>query len=252
MNLWIPPSKNRFIIIVPFYYSYHLTDKFVDSIFKEKHSLFDLVIVDNSETILEDRLVYWDQWKIDYFNKNFPNYENELIRPRIINICPTTNLQYSKTINQVIEWDYIKNKDIPFLIFNPDCFPEEENWLTNMYNIWKQLDKPATLGTLQYDDNNIWHFGTMWKDESDIKCHELDWKHINSYNNQEYIKCDGNTGTGIMVDSNKFIELGMFNSNRYPMYSSDADYCKRATEKGYNHYCCNIIMNHKPGSSTKK
>lgn len=236
-------------IIIPCYKSYHLIPTLLKSLELEKkqeYQIFFVDNVDNEEESSEDKLkellgdIRYEKNIIIY--SPLPAFDN------------TYNLLYSKSVNIIFE-QYSLNKK--FIILNPDCQPMEENWLSKMLEYWNKIEKfdpnITTLGTLQINNNNqVWHFGTFWKKDESKKCHELDWEHNQLYQGQSIINVDGNTGTGIMIDSNKFSELGMYDDKKYPHYSSDADFCLRATKKGYKHYCCNVKFRHEPGTSTKK
>lgn len=232
-------------IFVPLYNSFHIIDKFVERVYLEKN--------------LDFRLFYFiNDGGIKLFDRNpipMPEFAYEE--------WSTKNVFYSEAINKsFIKMENIDKEmfDDKFIILTPDCYPIEENWLTRMVDIWDRLKEKdnniCTLGSLQFSniENNqatVWHFGTFLKEEKD-KCHPLDWRHNMFYNNQEYIRCDGNTGAGIMIDRNKFKELNMFDSIKYPHYSSDADFCLRASKKGYTHYCSNVQFFHKAGTSSEK
>lgn len=242
-------------IIIPCYKSYHLIPTLLKSLELEKKQEYKIYFVDNvdnEEEFNEDKLNKLLEKEIDkkefIVEKSF-NFEG-------LNDFETYNFLYSKSINYIFKY-YTRILYDKFIILNPDCQPMEENWLSKMLEYWDKIERfdpnITTLGTLQINNNNqVWHFGTFWKKDESKKCHELDWEHNQLYQGQSIINVDGNTGTGIMIDSNKFSELGMYDDKKYPHYSSDADFCLRATKKGYKHYCCNVKFRHQPGSSTKK
>lgn len=239
------------LIIVPLYKSYHLLEHFINCIQLEKILDYNVVFIDNTDGIEFDERnnIFHELFKKYDFDKRFSCMS--FLENGIVKRC-----MYSESVNKTIEDYDIENYDRRFLIFNPDHIPHEENWLSRMITIWDKIEKDdagiCTLGTLQYfteDMNAIWHFGCDFK-PIDQRCHDLDWHHNQYYDGNEWIMCDGNTGSGIMIDVEKFKKLNMFDVDKYPHYSSDADFCLRASEYGYSHYCSNVITIHTPGKSS--
>lgn len=235
-------------ILVPLYYSNHLINEFMRCCLletKETMKIYFLVNEDfDEETFnrheLEETLKYYnsDYVKIIYSNDNY---------------------LYSKSINylynlakQDVDSDEYFTK---FVIMNPDCFPNEVDWLSRMYGIWDGINDKnlCSLGSLQLTSyNNVWHYGCFWKAENEPKRDELDWNHNMSFDNTTYyIECDGNTGTGVMIDSLLF-DYNRLDEVKHPHYCSDADWCMRMSKQGYKHYCSDVHMIHNPGNSTKK
>lgn len=242
-----------FYIFVPLYHSYHLLDKFVKGLELEKNLYFKVIFWDNTDGKTIDEQSYI----IEEYSKRFGvNYEFRIMLDENDN---HKRLWFTQSVNAMYKvMDLNDNHDRRFLIFNPDHYPFEENWLTKMVNYWDEIEKYdniVTLGTLQYYNetlNDVWHYGCFFKPIED-RVHPLDWWHNNAVReNPAPLKCDGNTGSGLMIDGNKFFELGMFNEIKYPHYASDSDFCLRATEKGYTHYCSDVLTIHHPGTSTLK
>lgn len=238
-------------ILIPLYYSYHLVERFIKSVELEKETEYQIVFIDNTS----------------YEDKNTMILEklNLTLKNSSIIISPHENLYYTGSIMYVYRnFDsYFKDYEIDeFIIMNPDCFPLTENWITEMRKGLRLGKNIATVGTIQYSDENkrnIWHCGCSWKGENEQKCHLLDWRHNNIRELVDYMlmnkksaQVDGNTGTGIMLDRKIFEELNGFDDKKYPHYSSDADYCLRATQNGYIHICSYVEMYHNPGKSVKK
>ena len=253
-------------IIVPLYYSHHLIDKFISAVELESNKdLYKIIFIDNTWNYEKP-----DQYITDLNNKiNSEFQENPDRKGRMLLYSAGTNLYYSKAVNvgfQLFFTEYKCDWIEQFLIMNPDCFPAEKDWLTRLVSIWDEIsytdNNICTLGTTQYYDDNmheIWHAGCMWKESGERKVHELDWKHLQTPipfglegNNFAVRPVDGNTGTGIMIDRKAFRKLGMFDEIKYHHYSGDADFCLRASERGYTHYCCNVPMIHNPGNSCLK
>jgi len=239
-------------IIVPLYYSYHLVERFIKSVELEKESEYCILFLDN--TPKEDRKV------ISYLSEEKPIH-----KITVINWSDTENLLFTKSVNTLFKG--VAGSDIDFdefVVMNPDCFPLTENWITEMRKCLRLDKRIATVGSIQYSEEgkrfkNIWHCGCSWKSKNEHKCHPLDWKHINvrevvdyMLQNKKSIQVDGNTGTGIMFDRKIFEELNGLDDKKYPHYSSDADYCLRATNNGYIHLCSYVEMFHNPGKSVLK
>lgn len=244
-------------IVVPLYKSYHLLEKFVKSLQLEENIKFHCKFLDNTE---KEEFEVHEKFVDDFFISKL-GFEKNLF----VFLRSSTNGLYSKSVNRLFETFTEEESKAPFfLIFNPDCFPIEKNWLSKFLSIWDNInniskDKLCTLGSLQYFNESltsIWHAGCMWKTSEALKCHPLDWNHIQSINFKPSdlgaIPVDGNTGTGLAISIPKFMELGMYDAAKYPHYSSDADFCLRASQKGYSHFCSSVQMIHTPGNSVKK
>lgn len=227
-------------ILVPLYKSYHLLREFMESLNLETKTKFIVLFFKNDQ-------------ETKYVRNILSDYDPGLYQV----YTSIDNKFYSHAVNKLYDiytcGDSKNIYDNTFMIFNPDCFPLEKNWLTRMKEIWNQLHKPASLGSLQYSDKdrmNVWHFGCKKKLEID-RIHELDWEHIHHYTSGSlFHQVDGNTGTGIMIDKELFAKE-KFNETKFPHYSSDADWCFRVSDKGYKHYCCDVKMFHSPGNSSK-
>ena len=242
----------RIPIIVPLYKSYHLLEKFASSLELETKLDYRCVFIDNESNKEE-------------LDKSCFHKLNPL---KYILTSESTNLFYSRSVNkgfQLLVETLEKSTSPFFIVMNPDCFPLEENWLSKFLETWNRLKETdpniCTLGSIQYSHPSkqvIWHMGTIFKPEEQ-KHHPLDWIHLNSPEllkeikaNNQCCKVDGNTGTGIAIDIEKFKELGGFDEANHPHWSSDADFCLRASSKGYSHYCSLVEMFHNPGQSVKK
>lgn len=248
----------KILIIVPLYKSYHLLDGFIEKIKLETKQDFKVLFVDNTDELSQSTMekIHYDIYKKNEFDDRFQSVA-EMKNGKLF------RLWYSDSVNIFFDYEmevtqFDNRYDNRFMVFNPDHYPFEENWLSKMISMWDEIkeydDHIATLGTLQFyteePTSAIWHNGCFFKEESQ-KCHPLDWYHNFNYSpSSRWIKCDGNTGSGIMFDSEKFRELGMLDSVKYPHYSSDADYCLRATKKGYTHYCANVKTIHTPNKSS--
>ena len=238
-------------IIVPLYKSYHLIDNFIDKINLEKIINYRVIFVDNTDGITHEER---DTIFLEIFKKYYCDYRYNAITFKDDD-GKEKRCMYSESVNNVVNnYEYFDEDDYRFLIINPDHYPIEKNWLTKMVCIWDDIgdENICTLGTLQYhseDKNSIWHYGCNFK-PIEQRCHPLDWMHINYYDGNDFIKCDGNTGSGIMIDLKKFKELNMYDVVKYPHYSSDADFCLRASELGYTHYCSNVETVHLVGRSS--
>lgn len=240
-------------IIVPLYRSYHLLEKFIAALELEENIHFHCKFIDNTE---EDEFK-----KHEKFVDELMLGKYGLSRNIYVLLRSDYNKLYSKSVNDGFKTLTYQELLSPFfLVFNPDCFPLEKNWLTKFNKCWESAPYSiATLGSIQYCLENkaaIWHAGCMWKKDESQKCHPLDWNHITQFNvdpNKEGIfEVDGNTGTGIAISTTKFYDLGFLNELKHPHYCSDSDFCLRATQKGFTHYCSTVQMFHNPGNSVKK
>lgn len=246
----------KILIIVPLYKSYHLLDNFISKIFLEQEQDFEIMFIDNTDDISESERNLTIRKIFEKYN-----FDEKLNCMAKLNNDEFQRMWYSQSVNWLIDlyYDVYSNVfDDRFIIFNPDHYPLEENWLTKMIGTWDEIknvdNKISTLGTLQYyteeSTSAIWHYGCFFKKE-EHKCHPLDWYHNFNYDGSKYIKCEGNTGSGIMIDYGIFKELNMFDMDKYPHYSGDADFCLRASEKGYTHYCSSFKTIHTPNKSSK-
>ena len=238
-------------IIVPLYFSNHIIPQFMRSLSLEEKQDYHTYFILNDE----DKNNYEDlRLKLSQYNFN-----------KFTLISPNTNLFYSKSINTGYRYAFGKEADNSFskyfYVTNPDCFPLEENWLSRLIEIFNIIErgedkKIASLGTLQfsnYEKTRVWHYGCMWKDESkgEQKCHPLDWRHNTFYQGKDFIKCDGNTGTGILINNDCYKDI-KFDDKNHPHYCSDARWAEETSQAGWSHYCSNVQMFHQPGQSTRK
>lgn len=244
-------------IIVPLYKSYHIIEKFIKSLELEKKLPFQCFFLDNEFQMGEDNLprIYNVVARVCAEN-NFDINRYECM-------VSSKNELYSESVNMLVEEARWRCDSDTFIILNPDCFPLKENWLTDFVGCWSSIKRGfdkniCTLGALQWGNEQktqVWHAGCNWKPE-EAKVHPLDWQHIHHIPEWIYTgagtgfyKVSGNTGAGLMVDLKKFLEVGGFDSVKFPHYSSDAYFCQETEKKGWTHYCSSVEFYHKAGSS---
>jgi len=237
-------------IVVPLYYSNHLIKQFMRSLLLEEKQDFHVFFINNNDEGPYSNEIELQEL-LSLYSSNFVT---------IIN--PHENLKYTKSINEGHEYAIAYDLNFKyFYITNPDCFPLEINWLSKLvdtFNIIKSSEdnKIASLGTLQFSNHErtrIWHYGCYWKDESkgEQKCHPLDWRHNVFYDGKDFIKCDGNTGTGILINNECYQDI-QFDDKNHPHYCSDSRWAEETSQAGWSHYCSNVQLFHNPGQSTKK
>jgi len=247
-------------IIVPLYKSYHCLERFIQSLELEKRQPYICFFLDNEFKPLGDGRPFVEQQIMDICEK----YGFNLLK--YVALVSKNNYLYSESVNMLVDEATRTCEFDKFVVLNPDCYALKENWLSDMVACWdsikRNFDKRiCTLGSLQWgneEKTQVWHMGCMWKPE-DQKCHLLDWAHVHHIpDNLVYTgggvgfhKVDGNTGTGIMIDYQKFAEMEGFDSKNFPHYSSDAFFVQETQYKGYTHYCCTVEFFHQAGNSVK-
>lgn len=256
-------------IIVPLYHSYHCLDRLIRSLELENRSQHICYFLDNEFESYSDLKLTTEyvpprpriELELDRICE-----ENNFDSNKYVALVSVKNNLYSESVNMLVYEAQLSYDFDKFVILNPDCYALNPDWLTNMLDCWSSIKRGfdkniCTLGSLQWGDEaktQVWHAGCMFKEEKD-KCHSQDWQHIHSIpswiftgSGVGFHRVDGNTGTGLMVDVDKFYELGGFDSAQFPHYSSDAYFCQETQKKGWTHYCSNVEFFHQAGNSVKK
>lgn len=188
----------------------------VDSVLSARINQNQIVIVDNGSTDdsvakLQER--YGSSMKI---------------------ICNKENLGFAAGMNFGIRWALEENA-MSVLILNNDTIIES-NMIDRLLDIANQTNTAGILAPAIYyydEPEKIWRLGDIRYRWLPMPLQVKKNKHLAEKNP---FRVDYVTGCGMLVKREVFEEIGLFDDH-YFMYFEDADFCRRALDRGFSVWC---------------
>ena len=234
-------------VLVPVYRSGHVLSMFLShNLCKEKNTPMTVHFMNQFDGPYDGSYLYKMCEENDW-----------LIHSYTIDDLPR-NANFTYCVNRLFE-KYVKDKKDSFTIMNPDAYAIDENWLTNLISSFEELlekyPEMIITGSMHFHDWHKRHLdqcGTTFIDRV-----KLGWRtngmmphpRMQLANGKVAARVEGHGGSGLIIPTDKFVELGMLDE-KYPGYGSDSDFCVRAESAGYIFFATDVSFYHRYGQST--
>jgi len=220
--------KKVYVIIIN-YKSEDIIQNAINSL-NENNLDLQIVILDNESTDESYKTL-----------KTIKERKVEIIRSEI-------NLGFGGGVNKVFKYIQQKYKDNEYIfLFNPDAVATD-NLIGNLLNELLINNNVAAISPYVMTMDNVEHFTGA----------TIDWKHCafkkspKTLKTNKIRKMDTFAGCAVLLDSNKFDEVGMFDESLF-IYGEEAFLSKKYINIGYNIlYEPNLIVYHHCGYSVSK
>ncbi len=147
------------------------------------------------------------------------------------------NLGYARANNIGVKY---ANSNM-ILLLNSDVFPKQKGWVSKILEKYKKLKNPGVLGfKLLYEDESIQHAGMEFRKNEYVGDMWINYHPLKGLmDNQKEDKIEKKpavTGACMLLEKNKYLEVGGFSENYVLGDFEDSDLCLKLREKGYEIY----------------
>lgn len=211
-------NKPKVSVVTPIHNGIEETLKFLDSLDKINYPNFDVIIIDDGSK----------------------DHSSEIIArkfPRAIRLKGDGNLWWSGATNLGVKYA-LGNKSDYILTINNDV-EVDPNFLTALVEC-AEGNPESLVGSIIYDSKSqeLWYSGG-----------KINWNNGTFPHNLEPIdyiyQSEWLTGMGVLIKSEVFEKIGLYNNDKFPQYAGDLEFSMRAKKNGYNLIICSksIIYN---------
>lgn len=231
------------------------------------NSISIIIVTYNSENEINDCLVSITSslLDVDYqiiiadnnSTDNTLSVIHQLDTPNINIIKNQKNYGFTKAVNQCLN---LATKNY-ILFLNPDTILQDDS----LIELTKELKNNETLGAiapqLRYPNGNIQKSCRRFPRRRNViyesfglnklfkKSKEFNYWKMGDFDHQSNSYVEQPAGAALLIPKAIFQNIGNFDE-RFPMFFSDVDYCKRITNAGYKiKYFADTYITHKGGAS---
>lgn len=211
-------KQPKISIVTPIHNGIEYTLKFLNSLKEVTYPNFEIIIVDDGSTDKSEEII-----------KN--NY------PKVIILKGDGNLWWSGATNLGVKYA-LKNGADYILTVNNDV-KVDPSFLTNLIECAKKYPQ-SLVGSKIYEmkSKKPWYFGGL-----------VDWDRGALYHHLQETKgpfeADWLTGMGVLIKSDIYKKIGLYDRKRFPHYAGDLEFSMRAKKNGYSLLVCgkSIVYN---------
>jgi len=202
-------------IIIPTYNSQEVFDKCYEGLLNAGYP-YETIVIDNNSV-----------------NRGY------LDKHGVVKILNKENFKFTHAVNQALQET---KGDV--LLLNPDCWGDvEKNWLRKMVD---EMGESGIAGAiLKLPSGKIQHAGA-YGFGTHVGLGEEDEGQYDTVR-----KCEWVTGACMLIKRKVIDKVGLWDEEKFPHYESDREWCKKATEMGFDIVCTTAKLTHLEGKSSK-
>jgi len=196
-------------VIIPIHNGIKNTIRCLNNLQNLTYSNFKVIVIDDGSS----------DGSYDYIKSHYPE---------IVLLKGKGNLWWSGSVNLGVKYALRNNADFICLLNNDNIF--RDDFLSIMVETADKKDVQAVCSKVYYKDSDV----VFYAGGSRSRWGEL--KILDGYDRQEYNDekmTNWTTGMGVLIKSQVFRDIGLFDEKNFPQYYGDSDLGLRMNNHGY-------------------